>query len=194
VGGEGGSCSVPAAVYGGYGMGAPLPVDDFLASFGARGDRDRASRIARRAGLARETRQLRELCYDGLRCCVPGVKLLLLALLTLLRLPVTVPALVLRVGSRLGRHLVLTLVVFAALALLAAYVGMVLAEHETAAAHAPVHRPPGGSCSERAGFEPRSHVCIGRGRLSNGSADRRIASAAESARCLGCCEQASSHD
>jgi hypothetical protein len=30
---------VPAAVYGGYGS-APLPVDDFLATFGARGDRD----------------------------------------------------------------------------------------------------------------------------------------------------------
>ena len=30
---------MPAAVYGGYGS-APLPVDDFLATFGARGDRD----------------------------------------------------------------------------------------------------------------------------------------------------------
>lgn len=120
-------------------------MDDFLATFGARGDRDRASRIARRAELARDTRQLRELCYDGLRCCVPGMKLLLRALLALLRLPVTVPALAVRVGARLGRHLVVTLLAFAALALLAAYVGMVLAEHETAAAHAPVHRPPGAS-------------------------------------------------
>ena len=46
-------------------------------------------------------------------------------------------------GAHLGRHLVATLVAFAALALLAAYVGMVLAEHEAAAAHASVHRPLG---------------------------------------------------
>mmetsp|Transcript_9730 Transcript_9730/g.18328 ORF Transcript_9730/g.18328 Transcript_9730/m.18328 type:complete len:687 (-) Transcript_9730:1423-3483(-) len=123
-----------------YGRGKEqLPVDDFIATYGVRGDREAAQRVSRRAALAKESSQLQEAWEGVAGVFVPVLRAVLGVLLLILQVPTALLKRYRQLSARAGHKRLLTLGVFVTFAFLAATTRSFAPVYEMI--ESPHHRP-----------------------------------------------------